>query len=156
MVKEHINKFYYHSYNKLPKCILFYRDGVSDSQFGMVSHEELPQIRNACEEIAEEIEGAKHWKPKITLLVVTKRHHARFFPVPTDQAGVNPGEDNDINLKCGTVADTKVVAPHMWNFYLQSHHSKLGTARGAHYVVICDDVGYTSWEIQHIVSHPIS
>lgn len=148
MVKEHLRAWYNCEKQKtLPTHILFYRDGVSDSQFGMVSCEEFPQIQTACTEIGTEF--SVKCEPKITLLVVTKRHHARFLP----DKSVAPGGAGDTNLGCGTVVDTKVVAPHMWNFYLQSHHSELGTARGAHYVVIHDDAKYTNFEIQHIVSH---
>lgn len=35
--------------DRLPQNILFYRDGVSESQFGMVAYEEKKQIREGCQ-----------------------------------------------------------------------------------------------------------
>lgn len=165
-MKEHVLGWFNQNSTKtglsrLPKKILFYQDGVSESQFGMVACEEKHQIEHGCQEAFRELKkksannmGTKAWNLPLTLLVVTKRHHARFFPVQRPGTNITPGSDEDINAKCGMVADTKVVLPHMWNFYLQSHHSQLGTAKGAHYVVIHDGVGYKSNEIQQIVSSP--
>lgn len=139
----------------LPSHILFYRDGVSESQYGMVLHEEKPQIVDACKEYFEEVRKtsmAKNrgglnlrstWTPKITLIVVTKRHHARFYPTT----------GNQVNLNVGSVADTRVVTPNHLSFYLQSHASALGTARSALYNVIYDNVGYSANDLQAIVSN---
>ena len=76
---------------KLPDHVLFSRDGVSESQFGMVRSEEIPQIEQAIKDVKAELidskenqgwhDIAKSWEPKITLLVVGKRHHGRFFSV---------------------------------------------------------------------------
>ena len=49
---------------KLPKRIVFFRDGVSEGQFHTVVQEELPQIREAC---AKMTPGATY-RPKITLV----------------------------------------------------------------------------------------
>lgn len=139
--------------NRLPKCILFYRDGVSESQYGMVLDEEKEQIMRGCRKAlvflqkpangnASLLKGVT-WTPKLTLVVVTKRHHARFYPML---------EAPDINLPMGTMVDNKIVTPFNWSFYLQSHHSELGTARSALYVVLFDDCNYTAYELQKIVS----
>ncbi|KAK1215825.1 hypothetical protein PQX77_021551 [Marasmius sp. AFHP31] len=52
-----------------PKRLIFYRDGVSEGEFYQVLDRELPLIQNACE--------ALHITPKITLVIVGKRHHTR-------------------------------------------------------------------------------
>lgn len=94
------------------------------------------------------------WAPKLTLIVVTKRHHARFYPKETCPL---PGDKKvDKNLDSGTMVDRTVVYPHLFDFYLQSHHSALGTARVAHYVVISNDAKYTANDIQQIVNDSCS
>ena len=136
-----------------PESILFYRHGASESQYGMVRHEELPQIAEGCRKALDELkvedkknlQGFKPQSPKLTLIVAGKRHHARFYPG-------GKSDQKEGNLPGGTVADTKVVTPNHYSFYLQSHHSPKGTARSAHYIVIYDDRGYSCTELEKIVS----
>ena len=141
---------------QLPDRILFYRDGVSESQYGMVLHEEKDQIMRRCQAAFDALckngnipKVAKVWGPKLTLVVVTKRHHARFYPW---MVFVNDDPQNDKNLDYGTVVDTQVITPYNWSFYLQSHDSQLGTARSALYVVIWDDCKYTPSDLHKFVS----
>jgi len=54
------------------KRLIFYRDGVSEAEFKQVLEFELPMIKAACEEFGV--------NPKITLIIVGKRHHIQFFP----------------------------------------------------------------------------
>jgi hypothetical protein len=119
-----------------PGHILFYRDGVSESQYGMVKDEELPQIEAACTEFGKS-DNKPSWEPLITLIVAGKRHHARFYPDPA-------GKDN---LRAASCMDSMVVAPDQFNFYLQSDDSPLGTARTGHYVVITNGSGYNAKEL---------
>ncbi|KAI9054501.1 hypothetical protein LZ554_001659 [Drepanopeziza brunnea f. sp. 'monogermtubi'] len=142
----------------LPSEILFYRDGVSEIQYGMVLHEEKPQIFQGCKNaLARLMKGprpsvpasAKNWVPKLTLIVVTKRHHARFYP----EKKVSAGSKEDVNVACGMVVDNKVVTPNQWSFYLQSHTSELGTARTAYYVVLYDDAGQEPVALQKITNN---
>ena len=65
--------------NGCPDHILFYRDDVSGSQYGIVRTEEPPQIYEAIETVRE-ITGWQNYDPCIALLVVGKRQHARFYP----------------------------------------------------------------------------
>ncbi|TGO86607.1 hypothetical protein BPOR_0290g00070 [Botrytis porri] len=133
----------------LPDHILFYQDGVSESQFGMVRHHEKQQIFDGCSDAYMELKSnlkkklpgafpkvAKDvkWKPKLTLIVAIKRHHARFYPLTLVKG--------DPNLNAGTIIDSVVVTPNHFSFYLQSHCSPLGTARSTQYVVIYDDLDY--------------
>ncbi|TGO90691.1 hypothetical protein BPOR_0054g00020 [Botrytis porri] len=140
MVEERLEA--YHQYNGyLPAHILFYRDGVGEAQYGMVLEEELPQVRAACASLVARYGGAS---PLITLLVVGKRHHARFFP-----------DNNKLpsrNLPSGTVVDRGVIDPNRTNFYLQSHDSGLGTARTGHYVLIIDETGYGIGQLETITN----
>ena len=63
---------------RLPKNLLIYRDGVGEGQYQIVLDEELPRLRNACRGIygKEYVEGVY---PQISLIVVGKRHHTRFY-----------------------------------------------------------------------------
>ncbi|KAJ6527862.1 Piwi domain-containing protein [Mycena vulgaris] len=115
--------------NAAPKRIIFYRDGVSEGQFQAVVDEELPQIKAAFNTLRP--------RPKITLVVVVKRHHFRFF-------------DQDRNCVAGTVVDRDVVHPTGFDFYLQSHShgGKRGTSRPAHYAVLYDENNLTPDQMQ--------
>jgi eukaryotic translation initiation factor 2C len=65
---------------KAPKRIIFYRDGVSEGQFQQVLVDELRAIQAACKLIHPD------YQPGITIIIVQKRHHTRFFPInPEDK-----------------------------------------------------------------------
>lgn len=76
-------------------------------------------------------------KPTITLIIVGKRHHVRFFP-RSDNEGDRSG-----NCFAGTVVDSDVVNPVEFDFYLLSHGGILGTSRPAHYNVLLDENKFT-------------
>ncbi|KAF7911733.1 uncharacterized protein EAE98_011848 [Botrytis deweyae] len=144
MVEERLEAYYQRN-RRLPKHILFYRDGVGETQYGMVLREELPQVRVACMRMATKYDGNS---PLITLLVVGKRHHARFFPeIPLNAPA------NGRNLIAGTVVDRNVNDPNRTNFYLQSHDSALGTARTGHYVVIVDESAYGLDRLERVTNN---
>jgi eukaryotic translation initiation factor 2C len=54
--------------NKFPESVIFYRDGTSEGEFGMVIEGEVQDIRNALPGV------------KITVIISIKRHHTRIFP----------------------------------------------------------------------------
>ncbi|KAI0638149.1 argonaute-like protein [Trametes polyzona] len=124
-----------------PRRIIFYRDGVSEGQFQHVLDYE------AC--LATGIQDAK-----ITVIVVGKRHHVRFFPQNSNDA------DRSGNCPAGTVVDKDIVHPTEFDFYLQSHtyltrslfsfgvYTLLGTSRPAHYNVLYDENNFTPDSLQ--------
>ncbi|KAF9194167.1 hypothetical protein BGZ50_006646 [Haplosporangium sp. Z 11] len=131
-------KSFYQVCGLKPERILFYRDGVSESQFAEVLKTEVAALQSACQRLEAD------YRPKITFVVVQKRHHARFFPAKRtdgDQRG---------NCHPGTVVDTEIVHPTGFDFYLQSHAGRLGTSRPAHYIVLYDDNKFTSDELQDL------
>jgi eukaryotic translation initiation factor 2C len=138
---------YFQNMGQLPQHILFYRDGVSESQFGMVSLEELPLIRSGCNNAGARANAGSNWSPRITLLVVGKRHHTRFYPINPERPR-QPGA----NLPSGLVVDRVVTSPSRADFYLQSHDSALGSAKSAHYIVIENGSNYFMDELQELVS----
>ena len=119
---------------KYPENIIVYRDGVSEGQYNAVIEQELAVLREAC--------SSCHTRnPRLTLIVVAKRHHTRFYPTERDYA------DSTNNAKCGTVVDRGITQAQTWDFFLQSHsvikggtNKPSGTARPAHYVVLHDEV----------------
>ncbi|KAJ1550047.1 hypothetical protein HK096_009047, partial [Nowakowskiella sp. JEL0078] len=74
--------------------LVFYRDGVSESQFAEVHQKEVTAIRKACEMLEP------GFTPSITFVIVQKRHHARFFPIRKEDA------DRSGNVLPGTVVDS--------------------------------------------------
>ena len=90
---------------------------------------ELKALRLACADLKI--------SPKITVIVVGKRHHVRFFPRNDADA------DKSGNCPAGTVVDREVANPAEFDFYLQSHGGLLGTSRPAHYNILCDENNFT-------------
>lgn len=89
------------SNNKLlPKNILIYRDGVGEGQYKIVLEEELPRLRNACKSVYGDayVPGVV---PRISLIVVGKRHHTRFYRTSTN-GEILAGKRS--NPPCGTVS----------------------------------------------------
>ena len=65
--------------------LLVYRDGVSEGQYKAVLEEELGKLRNTCDVMYRGRE-----LPKITLIIVGKRHHTRFFKETEQGYCTNP------------------------------------------------------------------
>ncbi|KAJ8434376.1 hypothetical protein Cgig2_014223 [Carnegiea gigantea] len=74
-----------------PERIIFFRDGVSEGQFSQVLLEEMDAIRRACASLES------GYLPRVTFVVVQKRHHTRLFPVNRDSA------DNSGNILPGSI-----------------------------------------------------
>ncbi|KAF7325238.1 Argonaute-like protein [Mycena kentingensis (nom. inval.)] len=119
-----------------PKQLLFFRDGVSESQFSQVIEQELPLIRAACTAVGI--------APKITLVVVVKRHHIKLLPQNDKQA------DRSGNVHAGTVFDRDITHPHRFDFYLVSQGGLLGTSRPAHYSVLHDENNFSADSLQKL------
>ncbi|KAL4184488.1 hypothetical protein AMTRI_Chr10g1240 [Amborella trichopoda] len=152
MVEELLFDFY-REVNKLPKRILFFRDGVSETQFYTVLHEELPAIRAACSRLKlnnhhQNTKGASY-NPAITFVVVQKRHHTRLFQATTNPQGLHSVGNN--NIPPGTVVDRVITHPREFDFYLCSHWGTKGTSRPTHYHVLWDENCFSSDELQKLV-----
>lgn len=117
----------------LPENILVYRDGVSEGQYAQLTSAEIPQLRDACKQLYPPAD-TKRGLPRLTVVVVGKRHHTRFYPTSVGDA------DRSSNTKPGTVVDRGVTHAREWDFYLQPHAALQGTARPAHYYVVLDEI----------------
>lgn len=122
-----------------PAKILIYRDGVSEGQYKTVLEDELTQIREACKSIY-----GHRPQPQVSIVVVGKRHHTRFYPTDAGSA------DNRGNPRNGTVVDRGVVMERGFDFFLQAHTALQGTAKPSHYVVIHDEMKLGAEELQSI------
>lgn len=76
----------------LANCFSLCSDGVSEGQFNQVLLHEMTAIRRACNSLQE------GYLPRVTFVVVQKRHHTRLFPAQhgnrdmTDKSGnILPG-----------------------------------------------------------------
>ena len=114
---------------ELPRNVIIYRDGISEGQYQTVLDEELVQIKSACARVY----GVGTEQPRITIVVVGKRHNTRFYEKTTRAEGHD-------NPQPGTVVDRTVTEARNWDFFLQAHGALQGTARPTHYYVIYDEV----------------
>jgi eukaryotic translation initiation factor 2C len=126
----------------LPKRIIVFRVGTSDSEIEKALVEEKPRIQEAFEAIQ------KGYKPALTIIFCGRGHNTRFF-VPQSQF------DKFENPKAGTVVDqgiTPITAG--FDFYLQAHASqKMQTARPTRYTVIWDENKFTADELQQGINN---
>ncbi|KAI3987721.1 hypothetical protein MKX01_028455 [Papaver californicum] len=139
MVGELLEDFY-QAVHILPKRIIFFRDGVGETQFKKVLHEELQAIKAGCLRFPE-------YRPTITFAVVQKRHHTRLFPNESDRGF----RYSDENIPPGTVVDSVITHPKEFDFYLCSHWGTKGTSRPTHYHVLWDENEFSSDELQKLV-----
>ncbi|CAG2162645.1 unnamed protein product [Oppiella nova] len=127
LVNEILREYQRHN-GELPQEIIFYRDGVSEGQFMYVMDFEIRKIKLAFQSLGV------GYNPKLTFIVVQKRHHTRFIP-DDDKDGVGRGK----NIPPGTIVDNVVVHPTDFDFYLCSHEAIQGTSRPSHYYVLYDE-----------------
>ncbi|KAH5540707.1 hypothetical protein HBI27_098380 [Parastagonospora nodorum] len=138
---------------KHPKNILYYRDGVGDSQFEEVRNKELVDIRDGYDQFVKEVRKASFGRDiedppplKLTAVVCTKRHHTRFYP--NKPADMQTNAQN--NCKAGTLVEQSVTNPYFTDFYLQSHNGIKGTAKPAHYFVLVNEMEIGVSDLQHL------
>ena len=111
MVKELLIEFKKANRGLLPLKIIFYRDGVSEGQFDQVLVHEVRAVQEACMKLKKE------YRPRITFVVVQKRHHTRLFCEDRREAS---GKAQ--NVPPGTTVDSGITHPYEFDFYLCSHY----------------------------------
>lgn len=126
-------KAFYQNTKVKPAKIVYFRDGVGEGMMITVLEQEVKAIKDACKQLQINI--------PITAIVVTKRHHARFFPDQRDA-------DRSGNAPPGTVVDRGICGTNEFDFYLQSHSGLLGTSRPTKYTVIHDDNRLSADDLQ--------
>ncbi|CAE6016796.1 unnamed protein product [Arabidopsis arenosa] len=143
LIREHFIAFR-RATGQIPSRIIFYRDGVSEGQFSQVLLHEMTAIRKACSSLQE------NYLPRVTFVIVQKRHHTRLFP---EQHGNRDTTDRSGNIQPGTVVDTTICHPNEFDFYLNSHAGIQGTSRPAHYHVLLDENRFTADQLQMLTNN---
>ncbi|KAH9842843.1 Piwi domain-containing protein [Rhodofomes roseus] len=147
MLTGAVNQFVLRWEGKYPQKVVFFRDGVSEGEYEQVSQNEIQSIRNVLKDMikidpsgvelksGEKAFGPGMPLPKITFIVVGKRHHVRFFPRNRNEA------DNSGNCPPGFVIDDQITNAKYPDYYLQSHSGIQGTSRPSHYIVLENELG---------------
>jgi eukaryotic translation initiation factor 2C len=178
MVWDRLWDWYDAHAGKYPDNILYFRDGVADSQYAAVKETELIKIRKAFNEFyvdaekkvkeqqekqqkagnkskgkgkAKEEEKKEAPQVKITAVICTKRHHTRFYPIKEADKQTTNGQSN---CKPGLLVDGAITHPFYTDLYLQSHNGQKGTAKAAHYFILTNEMGISVDHLQHLVSPP--
>lgn len=133
----------------LPSKIIYYRDGVGESQFETFLVPETASLKRACQTVYSMMKMAL---PKITLIVVNKRHHMRAFPIDTKS-----GDGSRFNnVLPGTTIDSDIVDARYSQFFLASHSALQGCTRPAKYTVLLNESGISPDDLQkltHVLCH---
>uniref|UniRef100_A0AC35U9P7 PAZ domain-containing protein n=1 Tax=Rhabditophanes sp. KR3021 TaxID=114890 RepID=A0AC35U9P7_9BILA len=138
----------------LPKEVVIYRSSGSEGRYISYSKYDCAVIESVLKKFDPTI--------KFTLIVVEKNHNIRLF-----RKGINSCDRaNHQNISPGTVVDTKIVNPKLFEFYLTSHSGLQGTCKVPRYIVIRNDLDLSSDELQvltntlaygyQIVNSPVS
>lgn len=143
---EHLTFYRKQNDNHLPDNIFYYRDGVSESQYQEVMNTEKMAMIQACADVKPGWE--KH--VQITIIIVQKRHHTRFFP-DKNRFG-NDRNNRNNNVPSGTIVDTEIVRSNAneKHFFLASHQAIKGVTRPTKYSVILDDGNHDIDDIEQL------
>jgi len=141
MIIERLKLWQKRNQNKLPNKVIVYRDGVSEGQFRIVLETEYPAFKKAFDKLY----GAESKHPKISIIVVGKRHHTRFYPTKMEDTDGKTG-----NPQPGTIVDRAVTGEKLFDFFLLAHQGLQGTSKPAHYVVIKDDIKLGADQLQSL------
>lgn len=134
-------KLYNEKNGYLPEKLIYYRDGVSEGQFQQVMGSEKVAMDRACKRFGD----AYAKKVKLTIIIVQKRHHTRFFP---GNSGIGKDDRRNNNVPAGTIVDTEITHPNENHFYLVSHQSIQGVAKPTKYCILLDESNFSIDDIQ--------
>ncbi|KAK8128619.1 eukaryotic translation initiation factor 2C 2 [Apiospora sp. TS-2023a] len=131
-----------------PEHLYFFRDGVDAGQFREVLATEVQAIR---ETFIQETQAC----PKITVVIVTKRHHIRMFNADANKKSnvSHTYFDKNDNPKPGLLVEVGATHPEYWDFFLTSHNAIQGTSRPIHYQVILNEIGCQPNGLQRMIFH---
>jgi eukaryotic translation initiation factor 2C len=141
MIVERLKLWQKRNQGKLPNKVIVYRDGVSEGQYRIVLEEEYPAFKKAFDKLY----GAESKHPKISIIMVGKRHHTRFYPTKMEDTDGKTG-----NPMPGTVVDRGVTGEKLFDFFLLAHQGLQGTSKPAHYVVLRDDIKLGADQLQSL------
>ena len=123
LLKNSLDYYYQRNKNSLPDIIIIYREGTNE-----LTNDK--NIKNEISEIEKFFNGdyKNNYKPKLTIFNVNKKTNFKFF------------EKKDKNtyksVPIGTCIDEEVVAPDLFEFYLQSMEFEKGTSIPVQYLCL--------------------
>ncbi|KAJ4847245.1 hypothetical protein Tsubulata_004656 [Turnera subulata] len=122
----------------LPEQIIFFRDGISEKQYGVFLKEEVGAIEKA-------VYDRLRMSLPITVVVVLKRNQTRFL------GEVMQGEQQLVTISAGTIVDSEICHPAEFDFYLCSNEVKQRlTRRPPRYHVLRDDNNISADQLQNL------
>ncbi|XP_060643492.2 piwi-like protein 2 [Anolis sagrei] len=118
----------------LPEKIVFYRDGVSDSQIKMVESYEVPQLQKC-------FEAFHNYSPKMVVFVVQKKISVNIYSAATD----------NFTTPCpGTVIDHTVTSRDWVDFYLMAHAPRQGCGIPTRYICVLNTANLSPDHLQRL------
>ncbi|XP_044181960.1 protein argonaute-2-like isoform X6 [Acropora millepora] len=139
IVKELLIEFIEVNKGRKPSKILFYRNGVSDGQFDQVLVHEVRAVQEACMKLE------KSYRPRITFVVVQKRHHSRLSSEIGKEASVKAP-----TVSQETTVDSGIKHPYEFHFSVCSHDEIQGTSRPTHCYALYDDNNFTADSLRQL------
>jgi len=130
---------YYQCTGRKPERVLVYRGGLPEGEFHTTMSAEINGIREAVNKLQPGL------KIPITYVSVQKRHHTRLFCRNRSDA-----KGKAENVPPGTVVDTSITHPLVFDFFLAAHFGIQGCSRPAHFAVLFNECMMTSDEIQQL------
>ncbi|CAN6175364.1 unnamed protein product [Urochloa humidicola] len=129
--------------NMKPQQLIFYRDGISESQIKQVVKKEIPEIEKAWKALYD------NENPQITFIVVQKMHSLSLFPIDNKYKHHVAKK----NVEPGTVVDSEICHPAEFDFFLCSHAETKGPRHPVQYLVLRDDNNFTADELQALTNN---
>lgn len=118
-----------------PEQVIFYRDGVGESQKQVIMKLEINDIKAAFENMG--------LQTKFLFIMVNKRVKTKFV-------SVNPQNGKLFNPQPGTVLDHTVTPHDLYDFFLVSQNVRQGIPTPSHYSVLYDSIKGSVEDIQRL------
>ncbi|KAK4808217.1 hypothetical protein QYF61_006802 [Mycteria americana] len=126
---------HFHEMNHcLPKKIVVYRDGVSDSQLDTVLKYEIPQMQKCFDTF-------ENYQPSMVVMVVQKKISTNFYTLTPEQFTSPPP---------GTVIDHTVTSLDWQDFFLLAHHSRQGCSIPTRYICVLNTANLSCEHLQRL------
>ena len=110
-----------------PENIIIYRQGGNEKQTEKIMKNELPKILEFFNGGENKSTYEKGYSPKLTVFTVNKKTDLKFF---------EKNNNNYKNIPMGTVIDSDVISPDLFEFYLQCPDVDRGCASPVHFLCI--------------------
>ena len=137
--------------NRLPKHIIYWRDGLSDSQVAGFEESELKALLGKCNLkmrnsdlmlVVSDVRTTRGLNFKLTVINAIKRHHTRFFPQSERHS------DKNGNIVAGCVVENSSDGK---DFFAVTQAALQGVVRPTHYRVLHDENNLSAEDLQRLV-----